>query len=218
MDVDQEPKGQTTPTCTLFDDGYTTTMNRGASSLDRPVGVYTGNVYTPVYTESQETCHTNANTSQQTPQPMRTYLEAIRDAELAGAAAVAAAEAKASAAATNDEAEATEAEAAEAATAAAAKNNCKPCYNGRSSGRCKSRNNDNNGRDKGSNCCRNGKGKHRGSNGIGSQWDRVARGNKTQLQQPHCTTNGGRTPLPNRRWCGKSWGRHNGTGPTSPAL
>ena len=63
MDVDQDPQGQTTP----FDDGYTTTTNKGASFADTTVRVQTGNFYIPLYTESQETSHTNVNTSQQTP-------------------------------------------------------------------------------------------------------------------------------------------------------
>jgi len=120
MDVDQEPQGQTPPG-SPFNDGYTTTTNRGASSADPPVGVHTGNFYTPLYTESQEIGHTNVNTIQQTPQPMRTYLEAIRDAELAAATAAASAEAKASSKTTFAKAEAIEAAAAEAAAEAAAK-------------------------------------------------------------------------------------------------
>jgi len=63
-DVDHEPHGQTPPRGTLFDDGYTTTTNRAASSANPLVGVHTGNFYTPLYTESQETCHTNVNTIQ----------------------------------------------------------------------------------------------------------------------------------------------------------
>ncbi len=49
------------------------------------------NYFTPLNTESQATDYTNINTNQQTPSPMRTRNEAIRDAKLAAAAAAAAA-------------------------------------------------------------------------------------------------------------------------------
>ena len=80
MEVDPNPQGQTTPQGTPFDDGYASTTTRGKTSADPTGGVHTENFFTPLYTESKETGHTNVNTSHRTPAPMRTYLEAIGDA------------------------------------------------------------------------------------------------------------------------------------------
>ena len=97
MYVDQDPQGQETPSGAPFEDGFTPSTTRGKPTTDPTGGVNTENFFTPLYTEFQETDHTNVNTNQQTPAPIRTRLEAIRDAELPVAAAVAAAEAEASA-------------------------------------------------------------------------------------------------------------------------
>ncbi len=88
MDVDHDPQGQTSPLGTPFDEAYTTTTNKGASSANPPEEILTANFYTPLYTEFQETYHTNVNNNQRTSQPIRTHLETIRDAEVAHASAV----------------------------------------------------------------------------------------------------------------------------------
>jgi hypothetical protein len=80
MNVDPGPQGQTTLPGTPFDVGYSSTTTRGNTSADPTGGFHTENFFTPLYKESQETGHTNVNTSQRTPEPIRTYLEAIRDA------------------------------------------------------------------------------------------------------------------------------------------
>jgi len=121
MDIDQDFQEQTIPQGTPFDDSYTTTTIRGAPYADSPIGVKTEKYYTPLYTESQETGHTNVNTRQQSPQPMRTRLEAIWNAELAATVAAAAAKAKASAEAAVVEAEANKKAVGEAEAATAAK-------------------------------------------------------------------------------------------------
>ncbi len=79
MDIDPDPQGHTPPS-TPFDDGYASTTTKGNISAYPTGGVHTENFFTPLYTESQETGHTNVNTSQRTPAPIRTYLKAIRDA------------------------------------------------------------------------------------------------------------------------------------------
>ena len=96
MDVDKDPQGQETPPRTPFEDGFTPSTTRGNTIADPTSGANTDNFFTPLYTESQETDHANVNTNQQTPPQIRTRLGAIRDAELATAAATAAAEAEAS--------------------------------------------------------------------------------------------------------------------------
>ena len=106
MKVDEDPQGQETPPGTPFEDGFTPSTTRGNTTADPTSGVNTENFFTPLYTESQETDHTNVNTNQHTPAPIRTRLETIRDAELAVAAAAAAAETKVSAALAADEVEA----------------------------------------------------------------------------------------------------------------
>jgi hypothetical protein len=100
MDVSQDPQGQEAPLGTPFDDGFTPSTTRGNTSADPTGGVHTEHFFTPLYTESHDTDHTNANTNQRTPAPIRTRLEAIRDAKLAVVAAAATAEAGASAATT----------------------------------------------------------------------------------------------------------------------
>ena len=95
-----------TPTDTPFYDGFTPSTTKGNTSADLTSGVHTQNIFTPLYTESQETDHTNVNTNQQSPAPMRTSLEAIRDANLAVAAAAAETEAHTSAVAAAAEMEA----------------------------------------------------------------------------------------------------------------
>ena len=107
MDDGQDFQEQATPLGTPFDDSYKKTTSRGAPNADPPVGVKTGNYYTPLYTESQETCHTNVNTSHQPPKATRTYAEATRDAKLASTTVAAAAEAETSAEATAANAEPT---------------------------------------------------------------------------------------------------------------
>ena len=115
MDVDPDPQGQTTRPGKPFNNGYASTTTRGNTSADSTGGVYTENFVTPLYTESQETGHTNVNTGQRTPEPIRTYLEAIRDAEISVAAAAAAAKAEVSAETAGVEMEATKVAAAEVA-------------------------------------------------------------------------------------------------------
>ncbi len=82
MDVDQDTMEQGTPPGTPFDEGLTPSTTRGQPSAATTRGVHTENLYTPLYTESQETDHTNVNTAQQPPTPTDT-----RDAIMAAAAA-----------------------------------------------------------------------------------------------------------------------------------
>ena len=49
--------------------------------MDPPAKVHTSNFFTPLYTESQETDHTTANTGHQTPQPPNERLDTINEAE-----------------------------------------------------------------------------------------------------------------------------------------
>jgi len=100
MDVDQDLPERTTPPGTPFDDDYTTYPHKGASSMDTPppppAGVQTRNLFTPLYTESQETSHTTVNTGHQTPQRTSDHLDTINEAEeeVLAAAEVAEAEAR----------------------------------------------------------------------------------------------------------------------------
>ena len=91
MDVDQDPLGQGTPLGTPFNDGLTPSTTRGTTT-DPTGSVHTKNYFTPLYTESQATDHTNVNTEQQ-PTPAAT-----RDAKMAVVEAAGEAEAEASAA------------------------------------------------------------------------------------------------------------------------
>jgi len=83
IDVDRDSQKQTTPQRTPFYEDYTTTTSRGVPTADPPAGVHTENFYTPLYTKSQPTSHsdhTTANTNHRSPPPMRTYTKAVRDA------------------------------------------------------------------------------------------------------------------------------------------
>ena len=71
MDVNQDTMEQGTPPGTPFADGFTPSTTRGHTPADTTRGVHTENLYTPLYTESQEPDHTNVNTAQQ-PQHQRT--------------------------------------------------------------------------------------------------------------------------------------------------
>ena len=106
---------------THIDEGFTPSTTRGHTTADPTGSVRTENYFTPLYTKSQKTDHTNVNTNHQPPTPEDTW-----DAYMTVVAAAAAAEAdamEAEAAAANA-AEviarlATEAEAAAAAEAEA---------------------------------------------------------------------------------------------------
>ena len=115
MDVDRDPQEKETPPGTLFDEGFTPSTARGYTSADPTGGVQTENFFTPLYTESQETDHTNVNTNQQPSTPADTH-----DAEMAAAAAAAATEAEVLAAAEVAEMEAANAIEEEAVAADAA--------------------------------------------------------------------------------------------------
>ncbi len=90
MDVDQDPQGHGTPPSTPFDDGFTPSTTRGHTTVASTGSVRTENYFTPLYTESQETDHTNVNANQQPP----TH-EDTKNAYMAADAAAAAAEADA---------------------------------------------------------------------------------------------------------------------------
>ena len=72
MDFFQGPPEQGTPTGTPFDEGFTPSTTRGQPTADPTRGVRTENFFPPLYTESQETDHTNVNTTQQPPTPTAT--------------------------------------------------------------------------------------------------------------------------------------------------
>ena len=114
MDVDQDTIEQGTPPDTPFDEGFTPSTTRGQPSAATTRGVHAENLYTPLFTESQETDHTNDNTAQQPQAPPNTL-----DADMAAAAAVEAEAAKLEAAA-NAARQSTDDQEAEAAAAAAA--------------------------------------------------------------------------------------------------
>ena len=82
MDVDQDTMEQSTPPDTPFDVGFIPSTNGGQPSATTTREVHTEHLYTPLYTESQETDHTNDNTAQQPPAPSNTL-----DADMAAAAA-----------------------------------------------------------------------------------------------------------------------------------
>jgi hypothetical protein len=69
MEVEQDPQEQGTPPGTPFDDGCTPPTTRGHTTADPAGSVHTENCFTPFYTESQATDHTNVNTNQQPPTP-----------------------------------------------------------------------------------------------------------------------------------------------------
>ncbi len=55
MDVDPNPAGQDTPQGTPFDDGFTPPTSRGQHAADPFAHIHTGNYFTPLSTEPQET-------------------------------------------------------------------------------------------------------------------------------------------------------------------
>jgi len=114
MDVDQDTVVHGTPPGTPFADGFTPSTTRGQPPADTSRGIHTENMYTPLYTESQETDHTYVNTDQQSPLPTNTLEAAI------AAAAAAEAEAAELETAANAAKQSTEDQEAEAAAAAAA--------------------------------------------------------------------------------------------------
>ena len=63
--------------------------------MDPPAGVHTRNFFIPLYTESQETNHTTANTGHQPSHPPNERLATINDVEAEGLAAADAAEVEA---------------------------------------------------------------------------------------------------------------------------
>jgi hypothetical protein len=69
MDVDQDTMEHGTPPGTPFADGFTPSTTRGQPFANTSKGAHTENMYTPLYTESQETDHTYVNTDQQPPAP-----------------------------------------------------------------------------------------------------------------------------------------------------
>ncbi len=79
MDLDGDLQGQSTPLDTPFEDDFTETASRCAPTVDPPAGVHTENFYTPLYAESQSTCHLDRTA---------TYITQIRDTQpVAGVAA-----------------------------------------------------------------------------------------------------------------------------------
>jgi len=110
MEVDQDSQGQGTPPGTSFEDGFTPSTTRGHATMGPTGSVRTDNYFTPLYTEIQETEHTNVNANR----PPSTHGD-TRDANLA------AAEAAAIANADDTEAEATAADAADLIARLAAK-------------------------------------------------------------------------------------------------
>jgi electron transfer flavoprotein alpha subunit len=89
MEVDQDPQGQGTPLGTPFEDGFTPSTTHGNTTADPSGSIRTENNFTPLYTESQETDHTNVNANQRPP-PIH---EDTRNENLADVAAAAETEA-----------------------------------------------------------------------------------------------------------------------------
>jgi hypothetical protein len=112
MDVDHDPQGQTTPTGTRFDNGFTTPTSKGAPTRDPPAGVHTDNFYTPLYTDSQTTSHSDRTT---------TTTDPVQDAQPAAGTTSTPSEAEAEATAAAAEAEAAAAAEAEASAAKTSK-------------------------------------------------------------------------------------------------
>ena len=81
MDVDQDLPEWTSPPSTPFDDVHTTHQQGGALFVDPPAGVHTRNFFTPLYTETQESEHTLANTGRQPPHPPNQRLATINEAK-----------------------------------------------------------------------------------------------------------------------------------------
>ena len=88
MEVDQGPQGQGTPPNTAFDDGLTPSTIRGHTTVGPTGSTRTDNYFPLLYTESQETDHTNVNANHRPP-----IHEDTRNADLAAAAAAATTEA-----------------------------------------------------------------------------------------------------------------------------
>ena len=65
MDVEYDLPERTTLLGTPFEGDYAAYQQGGASFVDPPAGVHTRNFFIPLYTESQETNHTTANTGHQ---------------------------------------------------------------------------------------------------------------------------------------------------------
>ena len=63
MGADHDPMEQGTPPGTPFDEGFTPSTIRGQTSADPTGSVHTEKYFTPLYTESQATDYTNANTN-----------------------------------------------------------------------------------------------------------------------------------------------------------
>ena len=84
MDVDQDPQEQGTSPRTPFDDGFPPSTTRLNASADHTSGVHTKHFFTSIFTESQETDHTNVNTNQQplTPEATRDAKPAVATAQL----------------------------------------------------------------------------------------------------------------------------------------
>ena len=91
MEVDQNFPEQGTPPGTPFEEGFTPSAYKGQTSADPTRCVYIENYFTPLHDESQASDRSKVNTNRQHPPPIRTRNKAIRDAELAAAAAAAAA-------------------------------------------------------------------------------------------------------------------------------
>ena len=84
MEMGQDPQGQSTPPGTPFEDGLTPSTTRGHTTKGPTGSIRADNYATPLYTETQETDHTNVNANH--PPPSH---EATRDANLAAAEAAA---------------------------------------------------------------------------------------------------------------------------------
>jgi hypothetical protein len=95
MDVDQDLPEGTAPHGTPFDDVHTAHRQGGALFGATPAGVHTRNFFTPLYTETQETEHTLANTGRQTLHPPNQRLATINEADAEELAATSAEEAEA---------------------------------------------------------------------------------------------------------------------------
>jgi hypothetical protein len=78
MDVDQDPSEQDTLPGTPFDEGAAPSSTKGFTSAYTSKSVQTENFFNHLYTESQETDHTNINTDK-----MRQTLAASSDVNMA---------------------------------------------------------------------------------------------------------------------------------------
>ena len=66
---EEDPQEYGTPSGIPFDSDYTPPTTGGQTSTDPTRVVYTENFFTPLYTEPQETDHTNINNARQPPPP-----------------------------------------------------------------------------------------------------------------------------------------------------